>query len=118
VMSPSQERRLGEDFMRQARRSLAFVEDPETTNYVQNLGQRLVAHSENPGMRFRFFVVSDPTINAFAVPGGFIVVHTGLLTTAENEAEVAAVLAHEISHITQKHIPRMLAEEQRTMPAM
>jgi predicted Zn-dependent protease len=118
VISPSQERKLGEDFMRKARRSLAFVDDPEVTTYIQNLGQRLVARSDNPGMGFRFFVVSDPTINAFAIPGGFIGVHTGLMLATEDEAELASVLAHEIAHITQKHIPRMLAEEQHTLPAM
>ncbi len=118
VISPAQERKLGEDLMRRARHSLAFVDDPEISAYVQDLGQRLVARTDNPGANFRFFVVSDPTINAFAIPGGFIGVHTGLLLAAENEAELASVLAHEISHITQRHIPRMLAEEQRTMPAM
>lgn len=118
VMSPGQERKLGEDFMRRARRSLAFVDDPEINVYVQNLGQRLVARSDNPNLGFRFFLVSDPSINAFAVPGGFIGIHTGLVLAAQSEAEVASVLAHEIAHITQRHIPRMLAEEQRTMPAM
>jgi predicted Zn-dependent protease len=70
-------------------------------------------------MNFRFFAVNDPTINAFAVPGGFIGVHTGLILAAESEAELASVLAHEVSHITQRHIPRLLAEDQRTtLPAM
>lgn len=119
VISPSQERKLGEDIMRRARRSLAMVDDPEIATYIQALGGKLVSHSDNPGLNFRFFMVSDPTINAFAIPGGFIGVHTGLLLAAENEAELASVLAHEIAHITQRHIPRMLAEEQRTtMPAM
>lgn len=118
VISPTQERKLGEDLMRRARRSLAVLDDPEATTYLQGLGQRLVSHSDQPGTNFRFFLVNDPTINAFAIPGGFIGVHTGLLLAAENEAELASVLAHEIAHITQRHIPRMLAEEQRTMPAM
>jgi len=119
VISPAQERRLGEDFMRRARQSLVFSDDPEVSEYIQTLGQRLVAHSDNPGTSFRFFVVNDPTINAFAVPGGFIGVHTGLILAAETEAELASVLAHEISHITQRHIPRLLAEDQRaTLPTM
>jgi len=118
VISPAQERKLGEEFMRRARRSLAFVNDPEVAGYIQNLGQRLVARSDEPGTNFRFFVIADPSINAFAVPGGFIGVHTGLVLAAESEGELASVLAHEIAHITQRHIPRMLAEEQRTMPAM
>src|SRR5690349_2803897 len=84
VISPAQERKLGEDLMRRMRRSLAVMDDPEITAYMQALGQRLVAHSDAPGASFRFFVVSDPTINAFALPGGFIGVHTGLLLAAEN----------------------------------
>ena len=118
VISPAQERKLGEDFMRRARRSLAFSNDPEVSTYIQNLGQKLVARSDEPGMRFHFFVVADPSVNAFAVPGGFIGVHTGLLLSAESEGELASVLAHEIAHITQRHIPRMLADQQRNMPAM
>lgn len=119
IISPAQERRLGEDFMRHARQSLKFLDDPEISTYLQRLGQRLVSHSDKPGMSFHFFVVDDPTINAFAVPGGYIGVHTGLMLAVENEAELASVLAHEISHITQRHIPRMLAEQQRTtLPAM
>ena len=119
VISPAQERRLGEDFMRRARQSLAFSNDPEISDYLQTLGQRLVAHSDNPGAHFRFFVVNDPTINAFAIPGGFVGVHTALILAAENEAELASVLAHEISHITQRHIPRLLAEDQNaTLPTM
>ncbi|HLF22379.1 MAG TPA: M48 family metalloprotease, partial [Burkholderiales bacterium] len=119
VISPAQERRLGEDFMRRARQSLAFSDDLEISDYLQTLGQRLVAHSDSPGTSFRFFAVNDPTINAFAVPGGFIGVHTALILAAESEAELASVLAHEISHITQRHIPRLLAEDQNaTLPAM
>ncbi len=119
VISPAQERKLGEDLMRQSRRTLAFMNDPEISEYIQSLGQRLVAHSDNPQKDFRFFVINNPTINAFAVPGGFIGVHTGLILAAQNEAELASVLAHETAHITQRHIPRLIAESQRTtLPAM
>ncbi len=119
VISPAQERKLGEDLMRQAHRTLAFMNDPEINEYIQSLGQRLVSHSDNPRQDFRFFVISNPTINAFAVPGGFIGVHTGLILATENEAELASVLAHETAHITQRHIPRMIAESQRTtLPAL
>lgn len=111
VLSPAQERKLGEDLMRRVRRSLALVDDPEVATYLQDLGQRLVARSDTPGVNFRFFGVNDPSINAFAMPGGFVGVHTGLILTAESEAEFASVLAHEIAHVTQRHIPRMLAEE-------
>lgn len=119
VISPAQERKLGENMMRQARRSLAFMNDPEINEYIQSLGQRLVSHSDSPRQDFRFFVISNPTVNAFAVPGGFIGIHTGLILTTQNEAELASVLAHEIAHITQRHIPRLIAESQRTtLPAL
>ena len=119
VISPAQERKLGEDLMRQSRRSLDFIDDPEITEYIQTLGQKLVSHSDNPRKDFRFFVLNNPTINAFALPGGFIGVHTGLILAAQNEAELASVLAHETAHITQRHIPRLIAESQRTtLPAM
>lgn len=119
VISPAQERKLGEELMRQSRQTLAFMNDPEIGEYIQSLGQRLVAHSDNPRKDFRFFVINNPTINAFAVPGGFIGVHTGLILAAQNEAELASVMAHETAHITQRHIPRLIAESQRTsLPAM
>lgn len=119
VISPAQERKLGEELMRQSRQTLAFMNDPEISEYIQSLGQRLVSHSDNPQQDYRFFVINNPTINAFAVPGGFIGVHTGLILAAQNEAELASVLAHETAHITQRHIPRLIAESQRTtLPAM
>lgn len=119
VITPAQERRLGEDLMRRARRSLVFLDDAEVNAYLQALGQKLVAHSDNPQQDFRFFAIADPSINAFAVPGGFIGVHTGLILAAQSEAELASVLAHEVAHITQRHIPRMIAESQQTtLPAM
>lgn len=113
VISPAQERKLGEDFMRQARQSLAFLDDPEINDYIQTLGLKLVSHSDATQKEFRFFVINDPTINAFAVPGGFVGVHTGLILAAQSEAELASVLAHETTHVTQRHIPRLIAESQR-----
>jgi predicted Zn-dependent protease len=112
VLSPREERRIGEDFMRQARAQLDILDDPELNEYLRHLGQRLTVGVEGqPG--FHFFFVNNSSINAFAVPGGYIGVHTGLLLAAHHEAEVAAVLAHETAHITQRHIPRMIAESRR-----
>lgn len=112
VLSPQDERRIGEDFMRQARAQLDLLEDPELNEYLQDLGRRLTAGADGLP-EFHFFLVNNPAINAFAVPGGFIGVHTGLLLAARSEAELAAVLAHETAHITQRHIPRMIAESRR-----
>lgn len=98
--------------MRQARLQLDLLDDPELNEYLQDLGRRLTAGVDGLPA-FHFFLVNNSSINAFAVPGGFIGVHTGLLLAARSEAELAAVLAHETAHITQRHIPRMIAESQR-----
>jgi predicted Zn-dependent protease len=111
-LSPREERRLGEDFMREARARLDLVDDPWLNEYLQQLGNRLVprTHGQNG---FHFFIVNNPTLNAFAVPGGFVGAHTGLLLAARSEPELAAVLAHETAHVTQRHIPRLLSASQR-----
>lgn len=119
VISPQQEQQLGSDFLRRARGVLKIVDDPELNQYIQQLGERLVAHSGGPNHDFHFYIIQDPTLNAFAVPGGYVFVHTGLILAARNESELAAVLAHEIAHIQQRHIPRMMADSKRTtLPAM
>src|SRR5512134_3004360 len=114
TIAPQVERRIGESIVREIRfRHPAYVDDPEVSDYVDGLGRRLLA--ANPGAQpdFEFFVVRDPTINAFALPGGFVGVHTGLLLAAESESELASVLAHEIAHVTQRHIARMLGQQQQ-----
>ena len=112
VLSPQEERRIGEDFMRQARVHLDILDDPELNEYLRHLGRRLTT-GVGAQAGFHFFLVNNSTINAFAVPGGYIGLHTGLLLSARHEAEVAAVLAHETAHITQRHIPRLIAQNQR-----
>ena len=106
LITPKEERELGEAFMRQLRHSVPLVHDPEIDAYVTSLGNRLVASSDSPGTSFTFFVVKDPSINAFAGPGGYIGIHSGLILAAETESELAGVLAHEIAHVTQKHLLR------------
>jgi len=110
-LSPQNERRLGEAIMRQARRDPAFMTDPDTTDYLNALGYKLVAASPARYMDFEFFAVKDPMLNAFALPGGFIGVHSGLIVGAATESELASVLAHEIGHVEQRHIARMLAKQ-------
>ncbi len=110
-LSPANERRLGEQIMLQARRDAAFLHDPDTTDYLNALGYRLVAASPARHSDFEFFAVRDPMLNAFALPGGFIGVHSGLVLGAADESELASVLAHEIGHVEQRHIARMLAKQ-------
>ncbi|MCB1728348.1 MAG: M48 family metalloprotease, partial [Gammaproteobacteria bacterium] len=105
-MTPKRERDLGKAFMRSVRRSEKVMDDPLLTDYIQSLGQRLIKDSPAHGTPFTFFVVDDPQINAFAGPGGYIGVFSGLILTTETESELAAVLAHEIAHVTQQHLLR------------
>ncbi len=112
AFSEAAETRLGQEIMRQIRGSRDYYEDAVLTDYLNRLGERLVAASDEPGRRFEFFVVRDPSLNAFALPGGYIGIHTGLLSAARSEAELAGVLAHEIAHVTQHHLARMVKESE------
>jgi predicted Zn-dependent protease len=113
--SPMQERKLGETIVRQLRASGGYINDPEVNDYLNELGHRLVAASTDVRQDFEFFGVPDNQINAFALPGGYIGVNTGLILLAQSESELASVLAHEISHVTQHHIARALSAQKDSM---
>ncbi|BBA37541.1 uncharacterized protein sS8_5624 [Methylocaldum marinum] len=104
LMTPQQEKELGAAFFRSLHAQLEVSQDPEVNDYIQSIGQKLVGSSDNPAQAFHFFVVNDPTVNAFAGPGGYIGVNSGLILTSEAESELASVLAHEIAHVTQRHL--------------
>lgn len=114
AFSPQQERRIGEEIMQEVRASRNYLNDAELTEYLNELGYRLVAGSPDNRRDFEFFLLEDATLNAFALPGGFIGVHTGLILAAQSESELASVLAHEIAHIEQKHLARMIAGNQQS----
>ena len=114
TLSKNDEARLGRAIMAQIRQMGQVVEDPLITEYVNEIGHRIAAQANNDGLHdFSFFVIEDPVINAFALPGGFIGVHTGLLEATRNEDELAGVLAHEVAHVTQRHIARSIHSGQR-----
>jgi beta-barrel assembly-enhancing protease len=106
VFSPELDRRIGAAFMRQVRRQMNVIDDPEMQAYVRSMGLKLASNSSNAELRFKFFLVDSPSINAFAGPGGNIAIHSGLVKITESESELASVFAHEISHVTQRHLPR------------
>jgi predicted Zn-dependent protease len=108
IISPQIERQIGEQSMFQIRASNTYLDDPEISDYLNHLGGRLVANSTEPGDAFEFFAINDDAINAFALPGGFVGVNTGLILLAQDESELASVLGHEISHVTQHHYARMV----------
>jgi len=106
LISPQQEYRIGQAYFWRIQKSVDLVDDTEINSYLSKLGQRLVMYSTSPSLTFRFFMVANPSVNAFAAPGGFIGVNSGLLLTSQREDELASVLAHEISHVTQRHLIR------------
>jgi len=107
-LSPAMERKIGESVMLEIRRDPAWLDDAEINGYLNRLGSRLAAQSEENRQEFELFALRDPTLNAFAMPGGYIGVHTGLILAAASESELASVLAHEISHVTQHHMARLM----------
>lgn len=114
-LTPAQEREIGEGAMSELRRSGDLADDPEIVAYLNQLGARLVDASGNADMRFTFFPVLDRSVNAFAMPGGYVGVFTGLMVISQHESELASVLSHEIAHVTQHHLARML-EGTRSSP--
>lgn len=118
-LSPRTERRLGESIMQEIRwQDPSYIDDAEIEEYVNQLGGRLVAASSHPDGRFEFFVMRDPMINAFALPGGYIGLHSGLILMAESESELASVLGHEIAHVTQRHIAQLFGRHGQTSMVM
>jgi len=118
LISPLQEKALGESFFRSIRSQLDISYDPDIQNYIQYIGQTLVANSDSPTQEFYFFVVLSDDINAFAGPGGFIGINSGLILSSASESELASVMAHEIAHVTQRHIYRAYEASSRlSLPA-
>ena len=113
VLSKSDEAQIGRAIMQQIRRSGQLVEDPQVNEYINDIGHRIAAHANDGDHRFTFFVIDEPSVNAFALPGGYIGVHTGLIEATRGEDELAGVLAHEVAHVTQRHIARAIHAGQR-----
>jgi predicted Zn-dependent protease len=117
VMTGGAEVRLGKTFMRTVRSVLPVSDDPLLTDYVEELGRELAAADRSAGGGFSFFLIDQPVINAFAGPGGHVGVFAGLILACESENELAAVVAHEIAHVTQRHLMRSIEDQGRlTIP--
>jgi predicted Zn-dependent protease len=113
ALSLEDENQIGRMVMRNLRESGMVLEDPEVHEYIQSLGLRLSSLAQDGNRTFNFFVVRDPAINAFALPGGFIGIHSGLWLETRNESELAGVLGHEVAHVTQRHIARSIEARSR-----
>jgi len=109
-LSDQQEVQLGQQINQEVTQSVRLYRDPVVTQYVKDIGQRLAAKSERPKIPYTFQVVDDRSVNAFATMGGFVYVHTGLLKLADNEAQLASVMGHEIGHIVARHSVKQMKE--------
>ena len=116
ILTPEDERQIGAQFYRRLQQSVTIIDDPEINQYLRALGQSLVSNSDSPFQPFLFFIVDNPTVNAFATPGGYVGIHSGLIFATRNEGELASVLAHEISHVTQRHIARAIEARSKASP--
>jgi len=117
VLTIEKEKEYGWGFRLMANRSLPIIHDPILNNYINDLGQNIVSHADSVKLPFNFFLIEDSEINAAAFLGGHIKIHTGLFLYANNESELAGVVAHEVAHITQRHLARTLEQQSLSNPA-
>lgn len=113
LLTIAEERELGEEFFRYLHTEMTISEDAEIQEYIQSVGNKLTVNSDDSAYPFHFFVVMENDINAFAGPGGYIGVNSGLILMSEAESELASVMAHEIAHVTQRHLYRSAEAQQR-----
>ena len=116
VLSLEKERQIGQIMMRQLRASQPIIQDPVLIEYINHLGNQLVKNAQDVNYAFKFFLINNNELNAFAFFGGHVGIHSGLVTTAGNESELASVIAHEISHVTQRHLARHLEAQSNSQP--
>jgi len=103
AMPIAEEQKIGDEIAVEARRRLPLITDYEINEFITDMGQRIVKTLDSQPFKFEFFVVSDDTMNAFAVPGGKVFIHAGLIARASNADEIAGVMAHEIAHAHAHH---------------
>jgi predicted Zn-dependent protease len=112
LVSESQEIEMGKESAQQVAQSIGFYEDPAVQAYVSEIGMKMAKASERPNLPWEFHVVNDASVNAFALPGGFIYVTRGLMTSINDEAELATVVGHEIGHVTNRHSVQQISKAQ------
>src|SRR4030088_3325528 len=111
AVSLDEEYRAGLGWFAGIRQTGQIIEDPEISDYIQEIGHSLSSRAEEGQHQFYYFVLKDPVINAFAMPGGFIAINSGLILATNNENELAGVMAHETAHVTQRHLVRGLIDQ-------
>lgn len=116
TLSIGQEMQMGDYYVRQLRGSAPLINDPLLVQYINKLGMRLVSHANSVKTPFHFFLINNDEINAFAFFGGNVVLHSALFRYADNESQLASVMAHEISHVTQRHLARAMEDQKKNAP--
>ncbi|MEQ9945935.1 M48 family metallopeptidase [Pectobacterium aroidearum] len=116
TLSINQELAMGDFYVRQLRAGAPLINDPLLSNYINQLGNKLVKQADSVRTPFHFYLIRNDDINAFAFFGGNVVLHSALFRYADSESELASVLAHEISHVTQRHLARSMESQQRSAP--
>ncbi len=116
TLTAEKEKQIGQEFLLEIQQQVPLIEDAFLTSYLNQIGQKLAAQMGTQPFHYKFFLVNDPTMNAFAVPGGYIFIHTGMIRMAEREGELAGVIAHEISHVYCRHMAKMM-EKSRVVTA-
>jgi len=111
AVSLEEEYQAGLGWFASIRKTGQVLEDPEVNDYIQQIGHSLSSHAEDGQHKFYYFVMKEPVINAFAMPGGFIAINSGLFLATRNESELAGVMAHETAHVTQRHLVRGMIEQ-------
>ncbi|HEY1847148.1 MAG TPA: beta-barrel assembly-enhancing protease [Buttiauxella sp.] len=116
TLSIGQEMQMGDFYVRQLRGSAPLINDPLLVQYINSLGMRLVSHADSVKTPFHFFLINNDEINAFAFFGGNVVLHSALFRYADDESQLASVMAHEISHVTQRHLARAMEDQKKNAP--
>lgn len=116
TLSIGQEMQMGDYYVRQLRGSAPLINDPLLVQYINGLGMRLVSHADSVKTPFHFYLINNDEINAFAFFGGNVVLHSALFRYSDNESQLASVMAHEISHVTQRHLARAMEDQKRNAP--
>jgi len=118
LMSPAQEQEMGDNIARQIAEEKTIITDPEINQYINAIGERISAVSRNPERVYNFYVIEEPSINAFAIPGNHLYIHTGLIEASNTEAELASVMAHELGHSEERHPTEQLSRAMGTQMLM
>jgi beta-barrel assembly-enhancing protease len=116
TLSIGQEMEMGDYYMRMLRADAPIINDPVLSQYINDLGKKLVSKSESVKTPFHFYIMKSDVLNAFAFFGGNVVIHSRLILDTDNESQLASVMAHEIGHVTQRHLARAMENQSRNSP--